>query len=489
MSTELYDELEEFDIFADEEDLVDSEENIRVEDENGSGTHERSELEEELTNLADSSLGFVETKDNEERVSNALNLNKGNFTLKYGEVEFADLSSTEPIKKGRKETYLGLTTSIKELGILTPIHVMVTEGYADWLDGGKQGEFQGFKYIIVDGFRRVYGGLKNGLKGCMAVIWEFEDKDLGSQLITALSRLLNKVQSHSWSEVWYLYQVLELHTSMSPGTLEYLLSLESGDAMKLKDIMLCDYDDVKGELLSNKKTLSQCYNILQKYRKEEDKLMMDDTRGISEVDNAEEIVDKEDKASLSDNEVMELLDMIDDYSGELSEEDFDELAGNNIADERQVVGERHPLDPALKAETLTRDEYTCQCCGRGKGYPMKYALSILQSHHIISVANKGVDTAENIVTLCQSCHTITHTLIKNSCKLGMKKEDFDRLPEEDKETLSRLMRFARVDYMAGKRLGKTKEDFKKDNKNSSKFKMPGTDLAENMKALNSADGK
>lgn len=426
---------------------------------------------------------YEETFSNEERVSNALQLKKSSFVLKYGDVNFDDLSFTEPIKKSRKETYLGLTTSIQELGVLTPIHVMVTEGYADWLDSDMSEEFNGFKYIVIDGFRRVYGGIKNGIKGCKAVIWEFEDKDLGSQLITALSRLLNKVQNHNWSEIWYLYQILELQTSMSPGTLEYLLSLDSGDAMKLKDIMLCDYSEVKDELLTNKKNLSQCYNMLQKLRKEEDQLMIDDTRGISEVDTAEEIVDKEDKRTLSDNEVMELLDMLDDFSGDLSEEDFDELAGNNIEDEGQKVGERHPLDPALKAETLIRDEYSCQCCGRGKGYPLKYALSILNSHHIISVANKGKDTLENIVTVCQNCHTTIHTLIKNYCKFGMKKEDFDKLPEDDKEILSRIMRFARVDFEAGKRLGKTKEDFKKDNKNNLKFRMPGTDLSENMKAL------
>lgn len=443
------------------------------------------EIMDEMKKNPDLIQEYEETFSNEERVSNALNLKKSSFVLKYGEVDFDDLSFTEPIKKSRKETYLGMTTSIKELGILTPIHVMVTEGYADWLDRDMSEEFNGFKYIVIDGFRRVYGGVKNGLKGCKAVIWEFEDKDLGSQLITSLSRLLNKVQTHSWGEVWYLYQVLELQTSMSPGTLEYLLSLESGDAMKLKDIMLCDYSEVKEELLSNKKTLSQCYNMLQKLRKEEDQIMMDDTRGIFEVDEAEEIVDTEDKATLSDNEVMEILDMIDDFSGDLSEEDFDELAGNNLEDDRQKVGERHPLDPALKAETLIRDEYMCQCCTRGKGYPLKYALSILQSHHIISVANSGKDTAENIVTICQNCHTTVHTLIKNSCKFGMKKEDFDKLPDSEQEILTRIMRFARVDYEAGKRLGKTKEDFAKDNKNSSKFKMPGTDLSENIKALES----
>lgn len=472
-------------------------ENHNLETENNDLEIENKDIEKDKSNISameeevlkpDTSLGFVEVKDNEERVSNALNLNKGNFVLKYGEIEFSDLSATEPIKKGRKETYLGLTTSIKELGILTPIHVMVTEGYAEWLDGGREEDFKGFKYIIVDGFRRVYGGLKNGLKGCMAVIWEFEDKDLGSQLLTSLSRLLNKVQTHSWSEVWYLYQVLELHTSMSPGTLEYLLSLESGDAMKLKDIMLCDYDDVKGELLSNKKTLSQCYNILQKYRKEEDKLMMDDTRGISEVDNAEEIVDKEDKASLSDNEVMELLDMIDDYSGELSEEDFDELAGNDIENERQKVGERHPLDPALRAAVLARDEYCCQVSGLGKGLPAEIALSILNVHHIIPVHANGEDTMENLITVSLDVHTLIHIIERRNGKLGMKKEDFDKLPEEQQDYLKKVMRIARVAVEANRRKGTSLETIKRETSNTMRFKMPGVVQKENLDAVNSNGG-
>lgn len=432
---------------------------------------------------------YEKTFDNEEKISHALKLDSSSFVLKFGEVNFDELSFAEPLKKGRKETYLGLTTSVKELGIVTPVHVMLTEGYSDWLDSDKSSEFEGFKYIVIDGFRRIYAGVKSGLNSCKAIIWEFRDKDLGSQLLTSLSMLLNKSQNHSWSEVWYLFKMLELQTSMSPSTLEYLLCLESGDAMKLKDIMLSDYSEVKDELLSNKKTLTQCYNMLHKLRKEEDQLMIDDTKGISEVEDAKDIIDKEDKGSLSDEETKELLDMLDDFSGNLSEDDFDELAGNNIEDEMQKVGERHPLDPALKGETLIRDEYSCQCCGRGKGYPMKYALSILNSHHIISVANHGKDTAENIITLCQSCHTLVHTLVKNYCKFGMSKEDFDSLPKDSQEVLSRIMRIARVDFEAGKRLGKTREDFKKDNKNNLKFRMPGTDLKENSEAINSYNMK
>lgn len=424
------------------------------------------------------------TFSNEEKVSNALNISKSNFSIKLGYVDFDDLSFTEPIKKSRKETYLGLSTSVGELGILTPIHVMVTEGYADYLDGVRDEDFHGFKYIVIDGFRRIFAGKKNGIDGCNAVIWEFKDKDLGSQLITSLSRLLNKCQGHSWTEIWYLYQILEMQSSMTPGTLEYLLQLESGDAMKLKDIMLCDYPEVRDELMGNKKTLTQCYNMLQKLRKDEDMLAIEDQMGLSEVEEAKEIIDDTDKrARLSDEDVKEILEMSDSFDGELSEDDFDEFMGNNQPDDRQTVGDRHPLDPALKAETLKRDNYQCQCCGTGKSYPLKYALAILQSHHKISVANSGVDSAANIITLCMSCHTLVHVLLKNNLKFGISKESFDELPTSEQEVLKNIMKIARIDHEAGRRLGKNKEDFRKDNLDSSKFKMPGTDLSENMRAL------
>ena len=419
----------------------------------------------------------------EERVSNSLNLNRSCFSLSVEEVSFDDLSFTEPIKRSRKETYLGLTTSIKELGILTPIHVMVTESYADWLDSDREEEFNGFKYIVIDGFRRVYGGIKNGISSCVAVVWNFEDKDLGSQLLTALSRLLNKVQSHSWAEIWYLYQILELQTSMSPSTLEYLLSLESGDAMKLKDIMLCDYQEVIDELFSNKKTLTQCYNMLQKLRKEEDQLMMDDVRGISEVESAEEIVDKRDRSTLSDDEVKEILEMSDNFSGDLSEEDFDELMGNDIADERQTVGERHPLDPALKAAVLARDGYCCQVSGVGKGLPADVALAILNVHHKIPVHAGGTDTMENLITVSLDVHTLVHVIERRNGKLGMKKEDFDKLPTETQEYLKGVMKIARIAVEANRRVGNSKEKIRKATSENMKFKMPGQVLKENKDAV------
>lgn len=428
----------------------------------------------------------ADVSDNDMSLASALSLDKGSFAITVDTVSISDIVIPSSIKDSRKETYLGLTRSVEELGVLSPIHIMILEGYAEYVEeNGNDEGYEGPKYLLLDGLRRVFALKKNGLSRVNAVIYDFKDRDKASDIVNILSLILNKNQRKSWAEVWYLYQVIESQSALTPGNVEYLLQLEPGDAMKLKEIMSRkqEFPEPAEELLSNKKTLQQCYNMLNKLMKEQDQLAKEDVSGVSDIEEADGIVNEGDGNKLSDAEVKEILDMEDSFDGELSEDDFDELMGNNLADDRQTVGDRHPLDPALKAETLLRDGYCCQACEAGKGFPLKYALSFLQSHHKISVANSGVDTAENIVTLCQNCHTSVHTLLKSGMRFGISKEDFDNLPEKTRNTMKNIMKIARIDWEAGKRLGKNKEDFRRDNLNSSKFKMPGTDLSENMKAI------
>lgn len=428
--------------------------------------------------------------DNEEKIVNSLKLDADSFSIAPGIVYFEELSFSNPLKKARKETYLGLTKSIEELGILTPIHVMVTESYSDWLEDHEEGEtFEGFKYVVIDGFRRVYGGVKNGLKRCNAIVWDFKDKDLGNRLLTSLSLILNRSQRHSWTEIWGLYQILEMQSAFTPSTLEYLLQLDLGDAMRLKDIMLCDYQDVKDELLGGKKTLIQCYNMLQKYRKDEDQILNDDRKGISAVEDGEEIVNKEPEEGqvLSDQEVHEILEMDDNFSGELSEEDFNELSGADVAPDRQKVGDRHPLDPKLRAAVLERDGYCCQASGIGKELPIELALSVLHVHHLVPVYLSGPDSIENLITLDMTSHTLVHVIERNDGRLGMSKEEFDKLPEERQEYLKKVMKIARYAVEARRRSGKSKKDIRKDSEDSARFKMPGIVQRENINAIKEAN--
>lgn len=432
---------------------------------------------------------YENTFSNEEKISHALKLSSDNFTIDTGVVNFNSIIIPDPIKNARKETYSGLTTSVAELGILSPIHVMVTEGYAEWVSNNPDydvADYDGAKYILMDGFRRIWAGYKSGLSRCNAVIWDFEDKDKGSDLLIILSRILNKSQEQSWSEVWCLYNILIAQSPLTENTLDYLLHLESGDSSKLKSIMENSerFPEPKEDLLSNKKTLQQAFSMLEKMRKEIDKLAEEDNRGISEMDQADGIIGKAGDQVLSDEEVMEVLEMGEDFSGDLSEEDFDELMGNNLPDDGQKVGERHPLDPALRAAVLQRDEYCCQITGRGKGLPAPIALAILNVHHKVPVHAGGKDTMDNLITVCLDAHTLIHIIERNGGKLGMSKEQYESLPEEEQTFITGVMKIARIAVEANRRLGRTREQVKKETSDAIKFQMPGAVQKENMDAVN-----
>jgi hypothetical protein len=64
-----------------------------------------------------------------------------------------------------------------------------------------------------------------------------------------------------------------------------------------------------------------------------------------------------------------------------------------------------------KAKVLNRDNYTCQCC---KG---KKKSNRLEIHHIIFRSNGGSDEEDNLITLCDTCHTNLH---HGNLKLNLK---------------------------------------------------------------------
>lgn len=435
-----------------------------------------------------SSLSAEENSiDADESLARAIEINKGSFSIAMSTISISDIVIPTPIKDSRKETFLGLMRSVEELGVLVPIQVMISEGYAEYVEetGSEEG-YDGPKYVLLDGLRRIFASKKNGLDRINAVIYDFEDKDKGSDMVNILSSILNKVQKKSWSEIWYMYQVLESQSALSPGNIEYLLQLEPGDAMKLKEVMTRkdEFPEPAEDLLSKKKTLQQAYNMLNKLMKEQDQLAKEDISGVSDMEETEGVINGEGSDDkLSDEEVKEILDMESSFDGDLSEEDFDELMGNNLPDDRQTVGERHPLDPALRAAVLQRDGYCCQITGRGKGLPAPIALGILNVHHKIPVHCGGTDSMDNLITICLDAHTLIHIIERNMGKLGMSKEQFDELDEEEKKFITGVMKIARIAVEANKRMGRSREQIRKDTADSIRFKMPGAVQKENMEAV------
>lgn len=412
--------------------------------------------------------------DAEEKVQNFLKLTSNAFTREVKTIPIRQIGFTEPIKQGRKSTMTGLTATIKDLGVLTPIHVMTVP---------EESEDDDYKYVLLDGLRRIFGALKNGQEEISAVVWDFADKDKGSDLALYISLLLNRQQRRDWSEVWHLYQVLEAQSPITPNTLEYLLQLESGDAMKLKDVMLCDYEEVKTTLMSGEKDLDACYKMLTKLRKEEDRLAKEDATGVSDsVEGAEELASDNvgEQGELSEQDVLELLDMVDGVDEDVTDEDFDDL--NKGIDEKQTVGERHPLDPALKSAILSRDNFRCKCCGFGGAA----ALGVLAVHHVIPVHCGGVDSMDNLVTLCLNHHILLHVSERNGGKLQMTKDEFNNYSLEEQTALKKCLKFAKIAVEADKRKNMSIEDIRKATTDAVRHPMPGAGLPDNERAYKEA---
>lgn len=427
-----------------------------------------SETYNEGEEIAGSSLQaeYDATFSGEEKLSNLLKITSDSYTRKFEKIRLDQIGFTDPVKKSRAETMTGLTSIVKDLGVLDPIDVMTVEDPDD-----------DYKYVLISGLRRVFAALKNGQTEIDAIVWDFKDKDQGNDLALYLGLLLNRTQRRNWGEIWHLYQVLELQSAITPGTLEYLLQLESGDAMKLKDVMLCDYDEVKQALLSGEKNLDGAYKLLAKLRKEEDKLAKEDETGVSDtVEGAEEIASDNvgEQGQLSDQDVMELLEMVDGVDEDVTDEDFDEVNKGSFEEEGQKVGERHPVDPAIRQGTFQRDNFRCRCCGTG-GVAF---LGTLVYHHAIPVSARGKDSVANGLTLCDSCHQVLHCAEKAGGKIPMTKEQFEEYSEAEQLRIKRILKFAKVAVEAHKRVGNSRDKIVKEATASGRHRMPGETLKE-----------
>ena len=450
----------------------DSEEDITEDFDVDESEYEKAENESRIN--ADDYVDYGETKDGtEERALNLLSLTSDKFSLSTEVIKIGEIGLSEPTKRGRQKTMIGLTQSVKDMGILTPIHVMKV---------AEEDATEDYKYVLIDGLRRMFGAIKNGMTEICATVWDFEDKEKGMELLLPLSLMLNRQQKRQWSEVWDLYRILELQSAITPGTLEFLLQLEAGDAMRLKDVMLCDYSEVKEALLSGEKNLDACYKMLQKMRKDEDQLGKDDATGFGDtVDGAEEVAGDvtEGSEQLTAQDVLELLEMADnlDDDSEVSSDDFSDMStpDSDFVDQ-QKVGERHPLDPALRQAVLARDDFTCRCCGMKM---IGVRLGLIAVHHILPVHVGGKDSMNNLTTLCLSCHNTLHCLERNGGTIMMSEQNYNELFPSEKSSLKRALKLARIAIEADKRRGMSKEQIANVTRDVLRHPMPGVNLKEN----------
>ena len=145
----------------------------------------------EEDNVAESDLmhEYDNSFSGDEKVQNLLKLTSSAFTRTFESIQISQIGFTQPVKQGRRNTMTGLTATVRDLGVLTPIHVMKV---------AEEAEDDDYKYVLLDGLRRIFAALKNGQKEINAVVWNFEDKDKGADLALYITLLLNRQQKRDW---------------------------------------------------------------------------------------------------------------------------------------------------------------------------------------------------------------------------------------------------------------------------------------------------
>lgn len=438
-------------------------------------------------------------------VNDVVTVKSDAYSVRYTHISPHQVVGTKPIKDYRADTYSGLFNVIREMGVIVPVVVTPLAEYADFLadnnitTGAEADElgYAGPRYRVLDGWRRIFASLKNNQDEIPAAIVTFHDPEVGRDLSNLMHLVLNRAQTHTWAEKWAMQQVMEESYSLTPSMLDWLLLIDAGDSMRLKEVMLAEYPEVTDEFLSGKKDLARSYKALEKLRKAEaNPTAGDDDRKISSVDEAGDLAtDDTEDAPLSDEEVKNLLEMGDelrevrDLLNKEADTDDADIADENYGgdpipenaaeqvgfeggdDDEDMFGEvdentvqdtkdRKPLSKELRTAILARDEFTCQACGYGKGITSMVHLGQLEAHHKTSVYVGGSDAMSNFVTLCQRCHGLVHILAGFNAKIGMTKEEFEKVPDNDQTMFRVCIKLAKIILKAEEETGKALRKYK-----------------------------
>ena len=420
------------------------------------------------------SAEYDEAFDGEEKMMHKLSTIKSEINVVQKEIEIDSVIISNFKKIGRTDSISGLTGVVSEWNVVSPIHVLALE--------------DDDCYQLLDGLRRIFAALRAGKKTIKAMVWEFSDRREGKELANIISLMINRNQKYTPKEMWEQMKVLESVNDAAPGLIEYLLQMEPGDAMKLKDVMLADacYDDFRDGLLNGKYSIEQAYKKLCNERKKEEKLEKEDRLsldadglkttsplGYDSFENGDE------PERLSAKEAKEILEM-SDLNDDVEDETFDSLDRTNEIrkdDLHQKVGERTFVDASVKKATLIRDGNKCRCCGIGG----EAWAGILVYHHLIPVYAGGPDTVDNGLTLCVNCHLTLHNYITGDVQKP------DNMEPEQEAILMKIMKFGNIALDASNKLGMKREELKKANASSKKHPMPNANVKMNKEALEEAE--
>lgn len=86
---------------------------------------------------------------------------------------------------------------------------------------------------------------------------------------------------------------------------------------------------------------------------------------------------------------------------------FSKPEGNTSPDRAKRTSMVIIRDPQVRAFVINRADGKCEYCG-SQGFILPNGHRYVEAHHIISLANSGYDTIENVIALCASHHREAH---------------------------------------------------------------------------------
>ena len=78
-----------------------------------------------------------------------------------------------------------------------------------------------------------------------------------------------------------------------------------------------------------------------------------------------------------------------------------QITFEQLVESKKQKNVREPIQPALRAKVLRRDNYTCRDCG---ATPRKDTNVKLHVHHIVPVSKGGKTVLSNLITNCDVCN-------------------------------------------------------------------------------------
>jgi Mrr N-terminal domain/HNH endonuclease len=84
-----------------------------------------------------------------------------------------------------------------------------------------------------------------------------------------------------------------------------------------------------------------------------------------------------------------------------------EPSGNEFPDRKRFIGSSFSRDSRVRNEVLKRSNGNCEYCSV-RGFTKPDGSHYLETHHIISLAEQGPDTLDNVIALCPNHHREAH---------------------------------------------------------------------------------